>query len=146
MSVSILKLFFFDYFYAFVISVIFVGSGCWDIYKKNCSGAILPVLYLFTSALSEPTIDYGFQRLGKLVPRHPGDPEKLPKEIVLKRAADLAEALYRYILALRNNLFSVLKYPLRNNLPVCSRIIWILICPGILWNNLVYILVCLGII
>ena len=64
-------------------------------------------------ALSEPTIDYGFQRLGKLVPRHPGsfsfkialiivmmwnyppgDPEKLPKEIVLKRAADLAEALY----------------------------------------------------
>ena len=46
-------------------------------------------------ALTEPTIDYGFQRLGKLVPRHPGDPEKLPKEIVLKRAADLAEALYR---------------------------------------------------
>jgi hypothetical protein len=46
--------------------------------------------------LSEPTIDYGFQRLGKLVPRHPGDPEKLPKEIVLKRAADLAEALYRW--------------------------------------------------
>ena len=44
--------------------------------------------------MSEPTIDYGFQRLGKLVPRHPGDPEKLPKEIVLKRAADLAEALY----------------------------------------------------
>ena len=25
------------------------------------------------AALSEPTIDYGFQRLGKLVPRHPGD-------------------------------------------------------------------------
>ena len=45
-------------------------------------------------ALSEPNIDYGFNRLGKLVPRHPGDPEKLPKEIVLKRAADLAEALY----------------------------------------------------
>ena len=46
------------------------------------------------SALTEPSIDYGFHRLGKLVPRHPGDPEKLPKEIVLKRAADLAEALY----------------------------------------------------
>ena len=45
-------------------------------------------------ALTEPSIDYGFHRLGKLVPRHPGDPEKLPKEIVLKRAADLAEALY----------------------------------------------------
>ena len=29
------------------------------------------------------------------MPRHPGDPEKLSKEIVLKRAADLAEALYR---------------------------------------------------
>ena len=25
----------------------------------------------------------------KLVPRHPGDPERLPKEIILKRAADL---------------------------------------------------------
>jgi hypothetical protein len=46
------------------------------------------------TALSEPTIDYGFQRLQKLIPRHPGDPEKLPKEIILKRAADLAEALY----------------------------------------------------
>lgn len=46
------------------------------------------------SALNEPTIDYGFQRLQKLIPRHPGDPEKLPKEIILKRAADLAEALY----------------------------------------------------
>ena len=38
------------------------------------------VLKLFIPpALTEPTIDYGFQRLGKLVPRHPGDPEKLPK-------------------------------------------------------------------
>lgn len=51
-------------------------------------------LKLFVSALSEPTIDYGFQRLQKLIPRHPGDPEKLSKEIILKRAADLAEALY----------------------------------------------------
>ena len=50
-----------------------------------------PILF---PALTEPSIDYGFHRLGKLVPRHPGDPEKLPKEIVLKRAADLAEALY----------------------------------------------------
>lgn len=31
------------------------------------------------AALNEPTIDYGFQRLQKLIPRHPGDPEKLPK-------------------------------------------------------------------
>ena len=34
---------------------------------------------LVFSALTEPTIDYGFQRLMKLVPRHPGDPERLPK-------------------------------------------------------------------
>ena len=53
----------------------------------------MPKIYVFL-ALTEPNIDYGFHRLGKLVPRHPGDPEKLPKEIVLKRAADLAEALY----------------------------------------------------
>ncbi|KAB0406763.1 hypothetical protein E2I00_018145 [Balaenoptera physalus] len=46
------------------------------------------------NALNEPTIDYGFQRLQKVIPRHPGDPERLPKEIILKRAADIAEALY----------------------------------------------------
>ncbi|XP_030253188.1 transcription factor COE3 [Sparus aurata] len=46
------------------------------------------------SALNEPTIDYGFQRLQKVIPRHPGDPERLPKEVLLKRAADLVEALY----------------------------------------------------
>lgn len=48
----------------------------------------------YFTALNEPTIDYGFQRLQKLIPRHPGDPEKLQKEIILKRAADLVEALY----------------------------------------------------
>ncbi|XP_053179681.1 transcription factor COE3-like [Scomber japonicus] len=45
-------------------------------------------------SLNEPTIDYGFQRLQKVIPRHPGDPERLPKEVLLKRAADLVEALY----------------------------------------------------
>ncbi|XP_070540208.1 transcription factor COE3-like isoform X14 [Ptychodera flava] len=59
--------------------------------KQFCKGA--PGRFVYTS-LTEPTIDYGFQRLCKLVPRHPGDPERLPKEIILKRAADLAEALY----------------------------------------------------
>lgn len=34
---------------------------------------------LFPAALNEPTIDYGFQRLQKVIPRHPGDPERLPK-------------------------------------------------------------------
>jgi hypothetical protein len=38
------------------------------------------IFFVFRSAaLNEPTIDYGFQRLQKLIPRHPGDPEKLPK-------------------------------------------------------------------
>lgn len=59
--------------------------------KQFCKGA--PGRFVYVS-LNEPTIDQGFQRLAKLIPRHPGDPEKLPKEIVLKRAADLAEALY----------------------------------------------------
>lgn len=58
--------------------------------KQFCKTA--PGRFIY-SALCEPTIDYGFQRLTKLIPRHPGDPEKLPKEIILKRAADLAEAL-----------------------------------------------------
>uniref|UniRef100_S4RHF4 IPT/TIG domain-containing protein n=1 Tax=Petromyzon marinus TaxID=7757 RepID=S4RHF4_PETMA len=49
---------------------------------------------MFPAALNEPTIDYGFQRLQKVIPRHPGDPERLPKEVILKRAADLVEALY----------------------------------------------------
>ncbi|BET01995.1 Transcription factor [Nesidiocoris tenuis] len=59
--------------------------------KQFCKGA--PGRFVYVS-LNEPTIDYGFMRLQKLIPRHPGDPEKLPKEIILKRAADLAEALY----------------------------------------------------
>ncbi|VDK37280.1 unnamed protein product [Gongylonema pulchrum] len=45
-------------------------------------------------SLSEPNIDFGFQRLQKLLPKYPGDPERLPKELILKRAAELAEALY----------------------------------------------------
>ncbi|KAK5968064.1 IPT/TIG domain protein [Trichostrongylus colubriformis] len=46
------------------------------------------------TTLTEPSIDFGFQRLQKLLPKYPGDPERLPKEIILKRAAELAEALY----------------------------------------------------
>ncbi|XP_069964413.1 transcription factor collier isoform X3 [Bactrocera oleae] len=60
--------------------------------KQFCKGS--PGRFVYVSALNEPTIDYGFQRLQKLIPRHPGDPEKLQKEIILKRAADLVEALY----------------------------------------------------
>ncbi|XP_045573331.1 transcription factor COE1-A isoform X12 [Salmo salar] len=59
--------------------------------KQFCKGT--PGRFIYT-ALNEPTIDYGFQRLQKVIPRHPGDPERLPKEVILKRAADLVEALY----------------------------------------------------
>ncbi|XP_014382914.1 transcription factor COE1-like [Alligator sinensis] len=45
--------------------------------KQFCKGA--PGRFVYT-ALNEPTIDYGFQRLQKVIPRHPGDPERLPKE------------------------------------------------------------------
>uniref|UniRef100_A0A669DP37 EBF transcription factor 1 n=1 Tax=Oreochromis niloticus TaxID=8128 RepID=A0A669DP37_ORENI len=59
--------------------------------KQFCKGT--PGRFIYT-ALNEPTIDYGFQRLQKVIPRHPGDQERLPKEVILKRAADLVEALY----------------------------------------------------
>uniref|UniRef100_A0AC34GX24 IPT/TIG domain-containing protein n=1 Tax=Panagrolaimus sp. ES5 TaxID=591445 RepID=A0AC34GX24_9BILA len=45
-------------------------------------------------SLNEPNIDYAFKRLQKLLPKYPNDPENLPKEQILKRAAELAEALY----------------------------------------------------
>ncbi|XP_061782728.1 transcription factor COE3-like isoform X2 [Nerophis lumbriciformis] len=59
--------------------------------KHFCKGT--PGRFIYT-ALNEPTIDYGFQRLQKVIPRHPGDPERLPKEVLLKRAADMVETLY----------------------------------------------------
>ncbi|XP_044735902.1 transcription factor collier-like [Chrysoperla carnea] len=77
--------------------------------KQFCKGA--PGRFVYVS-LNEPTIDYGFQRLQKLIPRHPGDPEKLPKEIILKRAADLAEALYTMP---RNNPLSGPRSPSMSN-------------------------------
>lgn len=52
-----------------------------------------PACFTYNS-LAEPSIDYGFQRLMKLLPRHPGDPEHVPKEIILKRACDMVESLY----------------------------------------------------
>ncbi|XP_009291258.2 methylated-DNA--protein-cysteine methyltransferase isoform X3 [Danio rerio] len=59
--------------------------------KQFCRGA--PGRFVYT-ALNEPTIDYGFQRLQKVIPHHPGDVERLPKEVLLKRAADLIETFY----------------------------------------------------
>ncbi|XP_050989576.1 transcription factor COE3 [Labeo rohita] len=59
--------------------------------KQFCKGP--PGRFIYT-ALNEPTIDYGFQRLQKVIPHHPGDMERLPKEVLLKRAADLLETFY----------------------------------------------------
>ena len=59
--------------------------------KQFCKGA--PGRFVYVS-LSEPSIDQGFQRLCKLVPRYNGDQDKLAKESILKRAADLIEAMY----------------------------------------------------
>ncbi|OCT86267.1 hypothetical protein XELAEV_18019959mg [Xenopus laevis] len=47
--------------------------------KQFCKGT--PGRFIYT-ALNEPTIDYGFQRLQKVIPRHPGDPERLPKQLI----------------------------------------------------------------
>ncbi|XP_061606889.1 transcription factor COE1-like isoform X2 [Phyllopteryx taeniolatus] len=62
-------------------------------YKSKHFCKSTPGRFVYT-ALNEPTIDYGFQRLQKVIPRHPGDPERLPKETAAKRAADIADALY----------------------------------------------------
>jgi hypothetical protein len=39
-------------------------------------------------------MDYGFQRLQKYVNRYPGDPDRLTKDTLVKRAADLLEQWY----------------------------------------------------
>ena len=58
----------------------------------------ITMLFVVVSALNEPTIDYGFQRLQKVIPRHPGDPERLPKVstkfIVLLNKAKLVIACF----------------------------------------------------
>lgn len=56
--------------------------------KQFCKGA--PGRFVYVS-LTEPTIDYGFQRLSKLVPRHPGDQERLPKVGNSLRVNDVRE-------------------------------------------------------
>ncbi|KAI1732173.1 transcription factor COE1 helix-loop-helix domain-containing protein [Ditylenchus destructor] len=62
---------------------------------KPYSGRSLNSSFRFTYiSLSEPNIDYGFQRLQKLLPKYPNDPDRLPKDVILRRAAELAEALY----------------------------------------------------
>jgi len=53
----------------------------------------MPGRFVYTS-LSEPNIDFGFQRLQKMIPRYPGDSERLNKETIIKRAADMLEQWY----------------------------------------------------
>ncbi|CAD6185440.1 unnamed protein product [Caenorhabditis auriculariae] len=62
-------------------------------YKNKQFSRGAPIRFAYVS-LTEPSIDFGFARLQKLLPKYPGDPERLPKDLILKRAAELAEALY----------------------------------------------------
>lgn len=62
-------------------------------YKSKTYSRGTPLRFSYIT-LAEPGIEYGFQRLQKLLPKYPGDPERLPKDQILKRAAELAEALY----------------------------------------------------
>ena len=52
-----------------------------------------PATFTYISP-NQPNLEYGFSRLARVVPRYPGDPPRLDKEIVLERAADQAEAFY----------------------------------------------------
>jgi len=45
---------------------------------------------------SQPCLEYGFSRLARVVPRYPGDPPRLDKEVVLERAAEQAETFYSF--------------------------------------------------
>ncbi|MCP9265338.1 Transcription factor COE1 [Dirofilaria immitis] len=48
-------------------------------YKSKQLNQGNPGRFVYVS-LSEPSIDFGFQRLQKLLPKYPGDPERLPKD------------------------------------------------------------------
>jgi len=52
-------------------------------YNISCPGTFK---YISTS---EPGLDLGFSRLGRLVPRLEGDPARLGKEVILERAANM---------------------------------------------------------
>ncbi|OQV17061.1 Transcription factor COE3 [Hypsibius exemplaris] len=56
--------------------------------KQFCKGAPGRFVYV---AMNSPDIDTGFARLEKCVHRQPGDPNRLHKDVILKRAAELVE-------------------------------------------------------
>lgn len=82
-------------FFCFIASILILDGACTNIFLNSthfrdkyaglmnirfmCFMWVIIKNKLIYLALAEPTIDYGFQRLMKLVPRHPGDPERLPK-------------------------------------------------------------------
>jgi len=37
------------------------------------------IISFYFKALNDPSIDSSFQRLNRMLPRHPNDPEKVPK-------------------------------------------------------------------
>ncbi|OAF70041.1 Transcription factor COE2 [Intoshia linei] len=63
------------------------------LYKSKPFYKISSVRFRYNN-VNEPTIDVAFQRLIHLIPRFPGDPIVLPKEIVLKRAGDIIESQF----------------------------------------------------
>ena len=54
-------------------------------YNLSCPGT-------FTYISTQAGLDQGFSRLARLVPRVAGDPTRLPRDVVLHRAADMIQA------------------------------------------------------
>ena len=108
--------------------------------------------FLSFADMDEPTLEIGFNRLNKVIPRHPGDPTNLPKEALLKRAADVVEAVYSGHLGRRLDVFNHYQYQARSErkyrrrslgpLPnpssfslYCSCTVWIKWIGRRLWNR-----------
>ena len=73
--------------------------------------------------MDEPTLEIGFNRLNKVIPRHPGDPTNLPKEALLKRAADVVEAVYSGHLGRRLDVFNHYQYQARESIRVAINLV-----------------------
>ncbi|XP_055346435.1 transcription factor COE3-like isoform X2 [Paramacrobiotus metropolitanus] len=59
-------------------------------YKSKQYCRTQPGRFIYAAGTT-PDMECGFQRLGRMVPRQAGDPERLGRETVLKRAADVME-------------------------------------------------------
>jgi len=78
-------------------------------YKTRPMSKGAPGRFIYVD-MDEPTLEIGFNRLNKVIPRHPGDPTNLPKEALLKRAADVVEAVYSGHLGRRLDVFNHYQY------------------------------------